>query len=134
MPITKIGTELLKAAGTQNVPGDPGIGGKTLSAIGRFSMPLFGVGLPVMNIASGTSSVGEAVGESAGSLADCKAADHDRKHGRGVITGYTGPCLETSKQHIPCRVKGTFLWISLQNWFGIPKFEAPWPPLLTSAW
>ena len=66
MPITKIGTELLKAAGTQNVPGDPGIGGKTLSAIGRFSMPLFGVGLPVMNIASGTSSVGEAVGESAG--------------------------------------------------------------------
>ena len=76
MPITKIGTELLKAAGTQNVPGDPGIGGKTLSAIGRVSMPLFGVGLPVMNIASGTSSVGEAVGESAGSFAGWKAADN----------------------------------------------------------
>lgn len=76
MPITKIATELLKVADTQNIPGASGIGGKTLSAIGRFSMPLFGVGVPAMNIASGTSSVGEAVGESAGSFAGWKAADN----------------------------------------------------------
>ena len=48
---------------------------KALSALNRFSMPLFNVGIPATNIASGTSSVGEAVGESAGGLAGWRAAD-----------------------------------------------------------
>lgn len=75
MPITKTGSELLKLADAANAPGTPGFGSKAFSALNRFSMPLFNVGLPAMNIASGTSSVGEAVGESAGGLAGWRAAD-----------------------------------------------------------
>lgn len=75
MPITKTGSGLLKLAGAANAPGTPGFGSKALSALNRFSMPLFNVGIPAMNIASGTSSVGEAVGESAGGLAGWRAAD-----------------------------------------------------------
>lgn len=76
MPITKTGSEFLKAAGIQNVPGAPGIGRKALSAAGRFSMPLFGAGLPAINVAAGDSSVGEAVGETAGGFAGWRMADN----------------------------------------------------------
>ena len=71
MPITKTGSGLLKLAGAANAPGTPGFGSKALSTFNRFSMPLFNVGIPATNIASGTSSVGE----SAGGLAGWRAAD-----------------------------------------------------------
>lgn len=75
MPITKTGSEILKTAEVADGAAAPGFGSKALSALNRFSMPLFNVGIPAMNIASGTSSVGEAVGESAGGLAGWRAAD-----------------------------------------------------------
>ena len=75
MPITKTGSEILKTAKVADGAAAPGFGSKALSTLNRFSMPLFNVGIPAMNIASGTSSVGEAVGESAGGLAGWRAAD-----------------------------------------------------------